>query len=192
MIISVIATICFKFIGAEDVDSNLFLLIMALLHTIAVVVNALINRGVSTRALAKERYVPVKVVAMIKSCFKIIGGLLIGLFLYQQSWEKTLIPSAENILGILLLGVFITIVAILSNRLVNELSQPVARAADGIRPIVGLFAAIIFALFIGQTGVDFFELLGWKIICVVFIAFGIWISFKYGEPQIPDYADPKN
>lgn len=191
MIISIIATICFKFIGTEDIDSNLFLLIIALIHTIAVVINALIVRGITTEALAKEDYVPVKVVAMIKSYFKVVGALLIGVFLYQHSLEKTLIPSTGNILGILLLGIFITIVTVLSSRLVNELSQPVARAADGIRPIVGLFAAIIFAFFSGQVGADFFQLWGWKIICVLFIAFGIWVSFKYGSPQIPDYAKPK-
>lgn len=185
LVISILGTIFYQTIGMEQLgfSGDLLGYLCATVHLIALSCNSIIFKMVTSEEHAKERYVPVKTASfIIVSIETVVGGTaaIIILFINGSSYAS-LIPTGSEFIALCLIGIVVPLCGTLANKLVNLLSHAIVRAADGIRIVLGLIIAIIFAAMGGDLDVVMINGQE-KIIGVIIILIGVFISFQ-GRPQ---------
>jgi hypothetical protein len=182
LLIATIGSIAYSINPASP--QNLFnhdeglLLLMALIKTPFEIFDSILERYITTKKVSLERTVSVKSVGEIKSFITIFFGLFMGLWLYFNEFNLSILPNERQWIGILWIGVIVTIAFTLSSRLVVEITHAVSQPIQSIRPLFGFIPLVIFYLSNGGNSQD----LMYKFLCIIIILTGVWLCLKYGNP----------
>ncbi|MEZ4927895.1 MAG: hypothetical protein R3A50_16550 [Saprospiraceae bacterium] len=190
LIVSIIGGVIFQVgsIKAGLASTKISIVLAACLSTSFNCIKALVFRGITTKSIAKKRYVPVKTTCEIITGTETIIGVIVGLFILPEFTNTSIVfPDYRQTVALFVIGSLVPIAGTIASRLVNELSQPIVRAVDGIRITLGLFITIIFAIMTNETDRIFFNF-NQKLIGIAFIMLGVYCSLAFGKPQKPDYA----
>ena len=154
------------------------LLLMALIKTPFEIFDSILGRYITTKKMSLERTISVKSVEEIKSFITIFFGLFMGLWLYFNGLSLNVLPNERQWIGILWIGIVVTIAVTLSSRLVVEITHTVSQPIQSIRPLFGFIPLVIFYISNGGNSQD----LIYKFLCIVVILIGVWLCLKYGNP----------
>lgn len=173
------------------VSKNLtpFLYVEVFAYILISACNPLLFRKITTEALAKEQYVPVKTAKEISVSPSIIIGVAIGCLLSYLNNGRVIIevPSILQVVALIIIGTIVPICGTIASRILNEISQPVARAAEAFRLILGFALGLAFAIYFVDN--DFFNHIGIKALGIIIAISGSAYAFYFGKPQKPDYTN---
>lgn len=175
-------------IPLTDIQFGKGILLAAIVNAVCGCFGSLFLRSMTTEALAKSKYVPVKVAQEFQFMTFLVVGVIMG-FYYLPTYQGMTVrmPTQSEFWALALIGTIVPFCGSIAQRIVNEISHSVARSADGIRVVLGTLLTILLAVLMDDTeGLFSYPLQ--KVAGITFVLFGVFYSFRYGQPQKPNYS----
>jgi hypothetical protein len=175
-----IATIICQYKPGNSLSTsfNMLLFFVGVVKMVLEVTISLLLRKITSPDFAQERCVSVKATQKIFAYFDVVFGLIGGLIVAQVSTQyNSSLPNYQEMMGILWIGIVVTLFSTIAGRLLNELSHATAQPISTLRPLLGLF--MLFTSSNNTLHPD--EMLS-RTAAVVLVVVGANISFWLGKP----------